>query len=341
MQNKTTVTLMLGWVLVLTGCTTTNEVLFVTKTSVGIDFDAKPATASIGYDRTEGYIAPRYDNGEIPPVVASIKSDVAIFSPNIRQVYATGDAAVIAVSAYPKKALEYLDPFPGQGTPPLPVEDHTPEKKLRGDKKLMFFGTSTTTGLKVGFSTAVPDSFSFGYKRKEYSFIPVGTVVEGDNEYDVYPSVLASIDTRANVSTKGVIDQTGLSSSQFFATGRAARKLAANPGVNQAFRKLATQSLRAEQAAAGEKHDTAVKEEGNLKTRILAKFKTALDDIPNTAQAFVEKANEIAKKETGGYDPKGTPITIVNFEKKLPQLNKTELSELNKSIQDDGQVIGQ
>lgn len=251
MQNKTTVTLMLGWVLVLTGCTTTNEVLFVTKTSVGIDFDAKPATASIGYDRTEGYIAPRYDNGEIPPVVASIKSDVAIFSPNIRQVYATGDAAVIAVSAYPKKALEYLDPFPGQGTPPLPVKDHTPEKKLRGDKKLMFFGTSTTTGLKVGFSTAVPDSFSFGYKRKEYSFIPVGTVGEGDNEYDVYPSVLASIDTRANVSTKGVIDKTGLSSSQFFATGRAARKLAANDDVNKAFRDLATKSLRVEEAPYG------------------------------------------------------------------------------------------
>jgi len=230
MQNKTTVTLMLCWMLALTGCTTTNEVLFVTKTSLGIDFDAKPATASIGYDRIEGYIAPRYANGEIPPVVASIKSDGGIFNPRISQVYATGDAAVIAVSADQSK------------------NEKKPEKKLQGDKELMFFGTNTSTGLKVGFTSYVPDSFVFGFKRKEYSFIPLGKAVDkAGKDYDVYPSVLASIDTAANVSTTGEIDKTSLSNSQFFATGQAARKLAANPGVNQAFRKLATQSLRAEE----------------------------------------------------------------------------------------------
>jgi len=335
MQNKTTVTLMLCWMLALTGCTTTNEVLFVTKTSVGIDFDAKPSTASIGYDRTEGYIAPRYANGEIPPVVASIKSDVAIFSPNIRQVYATGDAAVIAVSATLKEAeeaLEYLDPFPGQS--------NKPEKKLQGDKKLMFFGTSTTTGLKVGFSTAVPDSFSFGYKRKEYSFIPVGTVGEGDKEYDVYPSVLASIDTAANVSAKGVIDKTSLSSSQFFATGRAARKLAANDGVNEAFRALATESLRAKQEEEGKKYDKALKTLEGLRTSIKQKFTEAQKVEPSTAEAMATKANEIAEKETGGYDPITTneKIDKDNFKKKLRQLSKSELTQLDESIKENGQV---
>jgi len=234
MQNKTTVTLMLGWVLVLTGCTTTNEVLFVTKTSLGIDFDAKPATASIGYDRIEGYIAPRYANGEIPPVVASIKSDGGIFNPRISQVYATGDAAVIAVSADQSK------------------NEKKPEKKLQGDKELMFFGTNTSTGLKVGFTSYVPDSFVFGFKRKEYSFIPLGKAVDkGGKDYDVYPSVLASIDTAANVSTTGDIDKTSLSNSQFFATGQAARELAANKDVNKAFRDLATKSLRVEEAPYG------------------------------------------------------------------------------------------
>jgi hypothetical protein len=242
MQNKTTVTLMLCWMLALTGCTTTNEVLFVTKTSLGIDFDAKPATASIGYDRTEGYIAPRYENGEIPPVVASIKSDVAIFNPTIRQVYATGDAAVIAVSGAPEVVLNILDPVEANGI-------H--KKKLQGEKKLMFFGTNTTTGLKVGFTSYLPDSFLFGFKRKEYSFIPLGTVGTGADAHDVYPSVLASIDTGANVSTTGVIENTSLSSSQFFATGRAARELAANDDVNKAFRDLATKSLRVEEAPYG------------------------------------------------------------------------------------------
>ncbi len=247
MQNKFTVTLMLCCILGLSGCTTTKDVLFVTKTSLGIDIDAKPATASIGYDRTEGYIAPRYDNGEIPPVVASIKSDGGIFNPKIRQVYATGDAAVIAVSDFSEAALNNLDPGAAEGKA---------EKKLSGKKQLMFFGTTTTTGLKVGFTSYVPDSFSFGFKRKEYSFIPLGNVVKREpdgkvtEEYDVYPSVLASIDTAANAGTankKGAPSgDTSLSNSQFFATGRAARVLAASDGVKAAFTALATESLLAE-----------------------------------------------------------------------------------------------
>ena len=47
---------------------------------------------------------------------------------------------------------------------------------LQGDptkKRLVFFGTSTTLGLKAGFSgDGYPDSLTFGYKRKEFSFIP-------------------------------------------------------------------------------------------------------------------------------------------------------------------------
>jgi hypothetical protein len=283
--------------LAMAGCTTTNDVLFVTKTSLGLDFDAKPASASIAYDRTEGYIAPRYDNGEIPPVVASIKSDAKIFNPKIKQVYATGDAAVIAVSQCPKVTLAALDPKNPPDTPKPPsttnaanttnntnsanterTENGCPElpslttsyvqKKLQGEKKAMFFGTSTTTGLKVGFTTYVPDSFVFGYKRKEYSFIPLGEQVvfkkdvngqpvrdrDGnpviEEKYDVYPSVLASIDTDANAGSadeEGVASgDTSLSNSQYFATGRAARELAANPDISEAFKVLAARSLQAE-----------------------------------------------------------------------------------------------
>jgi hypothetical protein len=68
---------------------------------------------------------------KFPPVLASIKSDLSIFNPKIRQVYATGDAAVIAVSAplkEAKEALKYLDPFPGQDDTSLPNDDNRPEK---------------------------------------------------------------------------------------------------------------------------------------------------------------------------------------------------------------------
>jgi hypothetical protein len=327
---------MLWWMLALTGCATTTDVLFVTKASIGIDFDAKPASASIGYDRTEGYIAPRYDNGEIPPVVASIRSDGGIFNPKIRQVYATGDAAVIAVSEDPKAVLTALDPESSDGKT---------KKKLKGEKKLMFFGTSTTTGLKVGFTTYVPDSFVFGFKRKEYSFIPLGEQEDTDGTtYDVYPSVLASIDTAANAGTadkEGVKGDTSLSNSQFFATGRAARELAAKPTINKAFIAQATTSLRAEQAEKGVNHDDAVKTKEELTTSIKGKFNNAKNADPSTAAAVAEKATGIAIKEAGGYDPAAADSEDIderNFLKKLRQLSEGELKKLDKSINDNGQV---
>lgn len=224
MRNYAAVTLTVWSVLALAGCATPDYVLFVTKTSIGIDFDSKPASASIAYDRIEGYIAPSYDSGEIPAVVASVKSDGGIFNPQIRQIYATGDAAEIVVGArtYPDKTKDKEVP------------------KLQGNKKLMFFGTTTTTGLKVGFSTNLPDSLIFGFKRKEFSFIPLGTVGTGAEAYDVYPSVLASIDTAAKAGTPS---ETGLRNAQFFATGQAARFLATNEDIRGDFKRQAERSL--------------------------------------------------------------------------------------------------
>jgi hypothetical protein len=307
MRNYATVTLTVWSVLALAGCATTDSVLFVTKTSLGIDFDSKPATASIAYDRIEGYVAPRYDNGEIPPVVASVKSDSAIFTPNIRQVYATGDAAVIAVSAEPRKTLAALDPKVFSDT--TDKEKGYVQKKLKGEKKLMFFGTTTTTGLKVGFTTNVPDSLVFGFKRKEYSFIPLGTQEEEikkdkdgqpvKEKYDVYPSVLASIDTAA---TAGEADQkdkpTSLSNAQYFATGRAARELAANDAISKAFKAQAAESLRSQQAQ-------VVSEENKLIKQIVAFF-TADDGKTLKTDDLKKKVDElvgngkIVDKSAGG-----------------------------------------
>jgi hypothetical protein len=227
MRNNVTVTLTVCSVLALAGCA--DHVLFVTKTSLGIDFDSQPASASIAYDRIDGYIAPRYDNGEIPAVVASVKSDGGIFNPQIRQIYATGDAAEIVVEARANPAKTENKEGP----------------KLQGNKKLMFFGSTTTTGLKVGFSTGLPDSLIFGFRRKEFSFIPLGTVGTGAEAYDVYPSVLASIDTSARAGTPS---ETGLRNIQFFATGQAARSLATNDIIRQDFK---TQALRSLATATG------------------------------------------------------------------------------------------
>ncbi len=200
----------------LSACTNPDSVLFVTATSIGIDVDSKPPTASIAYNRVEGFLGPRYDNGGLPPVVASIETGGNVFNPKIRQVYATGNAAERATSVQP---------------PPVK------ERELSGGRKLAFFGTGTTIGLKVGFGPqGVPDSLTFGYKRFEASLIPLGTTEVKGRKVDVYPSVVGSVDTVTNAST---LPATGLTSAQFFATGQAAEALASTRRIGDVFKDIA------------------------------------------------------------------------------------------------------
>ncbi len=303
MRHPLATTVVSASMLALVGCASNDHVLFVTKTSIGIDFDSKPGTAAMAYDRVEGYIAPTYANGEVPPVVASIKSDGAIFSPRIRQVYATGDAAVIATGGR----------SPGR-TRPL--------KGQKGD--MMFFGTTTTTGLKVGFTTALPDSFIFGFKRKESSYIPVATVGTGDDAKHAYPSVLASIDTAGSVATDGQQDATALTNSQFFATGQAARNLAKTPEITSAFNAIAaeamaTQKLKVEQAI---RDDAAI---NGLLDDITDGFSDA-DTTPTQQKDIVAAAKAV------GADKDAT-MTVANFEKRLTIYSSTyPAAEVSKTL---------
>lgn len=218
--------LILPFCLSAAACANPDSVLFVTKSSLGIDIDAKLATATVAYDRDEGYVGPRYDNGAVPPVVASIQTDGTLINPQIRQIFATGSAALNVVSQ---------DPSAAKARPP----------DLSGGKKMMFFGTSTTTGLKIAFSSGTPDALTFGYKRKEFSFIPLGTMVTGTGvnarTVDVYPSVLASLDTR--VQSTSPTDGSFLTR-QFFATGTAADSLATDSTIRQIFKNEAKDSYQ-------------------------------------------------------------------------------------------------
>jgi len=210
------------------GCATpVDTVIFVTKTSIGIDGDTTPPTASVAYDRTEGYIAPRYPNGEVPPVVASLQGDLGIFVPQISQTYATGAAAILLATANVAAASSCP-----QGS--MTLDGNNPSES----KKTMFFGTGTTFGLKLGFSpTGGPESIVFGYKRKEASVIPIGTSTHQTTKVttDSYPSVIASINVRVQSATQASSD---VSISDFFATGKAAECLATNADVRTNFAKL-------------------------------------------------------------------------------------------------------
>ena len=212
---------------VLGACADIDSVLFVTDTKIAIDGDTKPPNVSIGYARDETFVGPNFETetGSIPPVVGRIESNLAVFNPEISQVYATGRAAILVTGE------------PGETSP---------RRSLAADetKQLVFFRTGSNIGLKIVFAGNVPESLTLGYKRKELSYIPLVRVVDANNSEavtDVYGSVLAAIDM--NVNTPSLTD-TSLGVSQFFATGIAAEQLAnTNPDVRAAFQKIAAQAV--------------------------------------------------------------------------------------------------
>ena len=159
----------------LSGCVSPNTTaLFVTKTSLGLDVDMTPATASIAYDRKEGYLGPRYENGAVPPVIASVSTNGNLLGRDVKQYYATGNAANLLAGH------------------PVTAGNRVSGERMIGPSAPMFFGTETTVGIKIGFTTQVPDSFTFGYKRKEYSLIPLGSngPANAATTEHFYPSVI-------------------------------------------------------------------------------------------------------------------------------------------------------
>ena len=205
-----------------------DHVVFVTKTSMAVDFDSEPPAASIGYDRVEGYLGPRADDGSVPPVLASIQSSGGAFNSDVRQTYATGAAAVAVARGF-------------SNTAPTPVAN---DETIAGGLKLMFFGTSSSVGLKVAGGTAGVTSATFGYKRKEVSVIPLARIptAAGQPQQYRYPAVIASIDTTANaVSATGA----KLTNAQFFATGLAAEHYARSAAVQAAFSDRSKEALQA------------------------------------------------------------------------------------------------
>lgn len=204
--------------LLLTACASgPNTVVFVTKTSLGIDVEQTPPTASIAYDRVEGYFGPRYDTSAVPPVLAIFTTNGQLLGREVKQVYATGNAARLLAN---RSALVPADPA------------------LTGGIKPMFFGTSTTVGMKIGYEAGGSTStFTFGYKRKELSVIPV---TDG-----AFPSVLATLQTDINAATAST---TSFGAGQLFATGTAASDLARLTEVRDVFMSKADAALSAYRA---------------------------------------------------------------------------------------------
>ncbi|TMK29396.1 MAG: hypothetical protein E6G69_12335 [Alphaproteobacteria bacterium] len=212
----------------LTACT--DYATFVTATNIGINADVKTQDVSIGYGRTELFTGPGYpEQGEAPRAVGYINSDLHVFQPHIRQLYATGDAAELVTTTLP---------YPPAPSPPT-------EPPYYGQRRALVFATGANVGLKLGFGAGtapVPSSIKFGYNREEASVIPLRSDVPTEQHRDRYAPVLASMDM--NLGGTATPAGTNLGITQFFATGSAARNLAARDDFRQYFQFQAKEAIK-------------------------------------------------------------------------------------------------
>jgi hypothetical protein len=121
--------------------------------------------------------------------------------------------------------------------------------------------------------------------------------------------VLASIDTAANVSADGKTDSTSLTNSQFFATGKAARQLAATPMISDGFKSIAREAILKQQAKAVADTQADADTTDALVGNIIASY----SDPATTA---AQKSSIVSAAQGAGMDPDGS-MTVANFEKKL------------------------
>jgi hypothetical protein len=251
-----------GALLALAGCGVgVDRTLFFTTTNIGINLDRAPPLAEISVARREGVIQPAFEGGRHLPVAASMRMETgflgSIAPTAIGQVFAGGAAAQI---------LTATDDLPA--TTPLAMRQATLclSREPRVDGRVAFpantdvrhfvFGTDTSIGLVVGWAdpaSPLPDSVRLGYRRNELALAPVlgralangetctetladpatNTQVTISGSYIVgMPSFMATIQSGASA---GAAQQGGFNVGQTFATGTAARQLAARGEIRDAF----------------------------------------------------------------------------------------------------------
>jgi len=208
----------------LTGCASEERLVFVTSTSLDVGYDATSGAANIGYNREEAVIGPHYtERGHVPPVYARLASNGGFFRAKVSQIYGTGKAAEIATRPTGADCAESI----ADGAP------------YEGRRKVFIFGTTTNIGLHVRFvQGAVPESVSLGFKRKEFSWVPLNRLQpDGTHLPDSYPSLLARVELDYNVAP-GAKDS-AFEIGQFIATGNAAENLACKEGGREGGAELA------------------------------------------------------------------------------------------------------
>lgn len=303
----------------LGACATGSDVAtFVTKTSFAIvDVDSVPASVTVAYDRFEGYVGPRFDDGSVYPVVGYVETTGSFASRSLRQVYAGGPAArvVTAGSAGAAETAATAAHAAASAAAVAAVAAANAASQPAPGRNILVFATGTTIGLKIGFAeVGAPTSFTLGYKRKEASVIPVDKVRQ--------PAILASLDNATQVAAAA---SSAFGVRQFFATGDAAINLARLSAIRSRFEDKASEAVgvaafRTQEAAQGRLALDAVSctlsaPDGRLaaiwrnaaETGIFADTKT-LDDI-GVAKTPAAQRDLYAKRLAALIDPASADYT--------------------------------
>lgn len=239
------------------GCVGYNRVAFATKSNVGLDYDTKPLpTLQLNIGRKEIAVTPTFEGGGTPPLLASFGANpegnaAGRFSFGIDQTFSGGDAAMVMATLI---GSDYNPRMAANGQPTnasadtvvlydsaitvsgVPTGRGTP---YTTNATPFIFATDTSFGAKVSWSGAastVPDSVHIGFRRKEGALAPVfASPSPNDSTKTVVriPSFLATVEGASVV--EGTTNKYG--ARQFFATGKAATRLAMQPDVRDAMAK--------------------------------------------------------------------------------------------------------
>lgn len=237
--------------MLLVGCAGHNHTLFVTKSNVGLDFDSKPPTLEVSVSRKEAVIAPVFEGGQTPPVLASFRPGAGTeggftsFFMGVDQTFAGGDAALAMSKLYNKPTAtdktEYdsairLNKLPDYAN----VFQRIPGP---GKTRALIFGTDTSFGLKAAWSGVggqIPDTVRLGFNRKEFAWAPLSSTPTNVNAQGrpntaavaiKMPSFLATIESKQTLGTNGG----KVEGMQYFATGDSATYLALQQDVRAAM----------------------------------------------------------------------------------------------------------
>lgn len=216
-----------------------DHTLFMTKSNVGVDIDTKAPTAEISIARRELVIAPAFEKGQTPPVLAGFRTgNRLLFGFDVSSVFAGGNAALMLSDPNNiKENSELCLQIKPEGKLHLgPIELARFSLPTTGEIRPFIFGTDTTFGIKVawsGMTAQFPDSLKIGFNRKELALAPVFGSDKGtkDCPYLVgMPPFLASIEMTSETTTPQTFD---LAYRQSFSIGSAAVELAKDPNIKK------------------------------------------------------------------------------------------------------------